>query len=197
VKYPILLTCSGDLTPPRIRIEDGDGVLIASAIGQTFARRERLTLRLGEDQSQVLATIRAENPSAPASYAITAGEDKPIGSLRARSLSLRGPAHDLCDANGAQVGTVQVEWRPRPAEPATRVPLIKRILSKIVVVLDTIYMVEIPVGMRVLEARHRRSWTTHRFEVEQLGEIVSHEELVLPTLTVLLLAAARASARSL
>jgi hypothetical protein len=87
-------------------------VLIASAMGQTFSRKERVTLYGGGDRGPVLGSIQAQNPGPLTSYLITLGAGTLLGSLRATSWWLPGVS-ELCDPDGARVGAITVEWRRR------------------------------------------------------------------------------------
>jgi hypothetical protein len=195
VKYPLVLT--GALAPPRVRVFDADGVLVAHATGPTFVWKDNLTLFGDEGGGQILAKMRAEGRGPLASYAIATADDTPLGSVHAGPVSLLRQQRELRDAAGVSVGIVRSELRSRPVEGAvTRLPILRGIARRIVTVLDTVYTIEMPVGTKVLEALYRRSWATHRFDVRRLGDIPRYEDLVVPTLAILLLLSVRASQSS-
>jgi hypothetical protein len=186
LRYPLRLTSKRRLTSTRIDVVDSNGLLVAVASGPALKWKERLTLYGIELGGPILAEVRAESPGAFPSYTITHGDGRPLGSLRARSFSLLTQKRDLLDAGGAAVGTVTGAYRRRKLDgAATRVPIVGAIL-RLVEVLDRIFTIEMPAGIRVLEARYIQALSGHRFEVRQLGDITRNEDLILPTLAILL-----------
>ncbi len=189
VAYPLTLTFKFLTISSYIRVVDATGQLISYAKQRAFRLKEDVTIYADEEQTRPLYHVKADRMiDIGATYAISAGDGRPMGAQRQRGMrTLWSATYDIVDDNGSAVGLIheQDPWVKVIDGLIGSIPFLGFVIQQWI---NPTYLIDGADGVTLLRMRKRPSLIERRFFVEQEAPTPSRlEPLVLPALLMVVL----------